>query len=73
MHEVIFHPAQDPDIVSQLRRLADLNPGMPIYARAADEIEKVRNQRDKWAQCAEMYERGAMSDGDRLFVEASFA
>lgn len=47
MHEVIFHPAQDTDILSQLRRMADLNPGMPIYARAADEIERLRTLLDE--------------------------
>lgn len=32
------------DIVFQLRRMAKLNPDMAIYARAADEIEQLRQR-----------------------------
>jgi len=32
------------DILPQLRRLAQLNPHMAIYGRAADEIEQLRQR-----------------------------
>ena len=32
------------DVLAQLRRMAQLNPDMAIYARAADEIEQLRQR-----------------------------
>jgi division protein CdvB (Snf7/Vps24/ESCRT-III family) len=32
------------DILAQLRRMAQLNPDMAIYARAANEIEQLRQR-----------------------------